>query len=311
MQQKFARIHVGLRTIKTCVAVIIAMLIVDSHGASSSKLVFAMLGAMAAVQPTFQESLESCLGQLVCVLIGSIFGVLMRNLPIPGFIACGFGILLVITVYNSLLPRYIPNLACFVVVLLCTTPDIQPVSYALARMWDTAIGLSVGFMINTLVLPYNNSSKIVATIQSLERELIQFLEHMFDGQTEIPDADLMVKKIDAMDRQLEIFAKQKLVLHLRRQQQELETFRLCEGKARELVAQMEVLCRMGRPGRLNDDNRRRLAAAGAQIRDQRPLDAVQELDVVTNYHVAQILTLRRELMQVLQNTKRGGRKRQA
>ena len=74
---------------------------------------------------------------------------------------------------------------------------------------------------------------------------------------------------------------------------------------------MEVLCRMGRPGRLNDDNRRRLAAAGAQIRDQRPLDAVQELDVVTNYHVAQILTLRRELMQVLQNTKRRGRKRQA
>lgn len=56
---------------------------------------------------------------------------------------------------------------------------------------------------------------------------------------------------------------------------------------------------MGLPGRLNDENRRRLAACGAEIRDTRPLDSVMELDVVTNYHVGQILTLRRELLKEL------------
>ena len=69
--------------------------------------------------------------------------------------------------------------------------------------------------------------------------------------------------------------------------------------ARELLARMEVLSRMGRPGRLNDENRRRLKACGANIRDTRPLDAVQEKDVVTNYHVRQILTIRRELLDAL------------
>lgn len=304
MQQKKARIHIGLRTVKTAVSVIIAMLIVDSHGASSSKLVFAMLGVMAAVQPTFQESVEACLGQIISVQIGSFFGVVMRNLPVSQFLACGLGVLIVITLFNALRLRYIPNIACLVLVLLCTSPDIEPMTYALERMWDTAIGLAVGFTFNTLVLPYNNSKKILATIEGLEQELIWFLEHLFDGDDALPNAEVMMKKIDFMARQLDIFSKQKLVLHLRRQKLELETYRQCERKARELVARMEVLCHMGRPGRLNDENRRRLAAAGAEIRDMRPLDCVQERDVVTNYHVAQILSLRHDLMQVLWDSKR-------
>ena len=51
-----------------------------------------------------------------------------------------------------------------------------------------------------------------------------------------------------------------------------------------------------------DGNRRKLAACGADIRDERPLDSVLERDVVTNYHVRQILKLRRELMDELEKS---------
>lgn len=309
MQKKNTRVHIGLRTVKTAAAVIIAMLIVDSHGVSSSKLVFAMLGAMAAVQPTFQESVNACIGQIVSVQLGSFLGVIMQKLPVSPFLACGLGVLVVITLFNAFRLRYIPNIACLVLVLVCTSPDIEPLPYALERMWDTAIGLGVGFVFNTLVLPYNNSKKILATIEGLEQELIWFLEHLFDGDDVLPNAEVMMKKIDFMAKQLDIFSKQKLVLHLRRQKQELESYRQCERKARELLARMEVLCHMGRPGRLNDENRHRLKAAGADIRDMRPLDCIQTRDVVTNYHVAQILSLRHDLMQVLWDSRRAGKKK--
>ena len=59
MFAKYKRFRIGFRTIKTAVAVIIAMLIVTSYGATTSKLIFAMLGAMAAMEHTFKESLES------------------------------------------------------------------------------------------------------------------------------------------------------------------------------------------------------------------------------------------------------------
>ena len=171
--------------------------------------------------------------------------------------------------------------------------------YALGRIWDTAIGLFIGLLINSLVFPYDNSRQIRSTAESLDKELIRFLEDMFDGDDALPDAKEMTRRIDTMRSQLALFSNQKLFLNLRRQQQQLESFQLCERKARELVARMEVLCSMGRPGRLTEESRRRLESCGAVIRDQRPLDSVLERDVVTNYHIAQILRLRRELLEAL------------
>lgn len=300
MLKKRLRFFVGLRTLKTVAAVLISMLIVSAYGTSDSKLIFAMLGAMAAVQPTFKESVQSCLTQIVGVLFGAVLSILLLSLPLPPLVNTGIGMVLVIALYNMFHIQFSPSLPCFIVVMLCISSDIDPVSYSIGRIWDSAIGLGVGMLINMLVFPYDNSHRIRQTAQSLDTELIAFLEEMFDGDEVLPDAEAMAAKIDDLRQQLKIFKNQKLILRLRRQSRELEIFRICEGKARQLIAQMEVLCRMGRPGRLSDENRRRLQACGAQIRDSRPLDSVLERDVVTNYHVGQILTLRRELLDVLE-----------
>ena len=300
MRGKNLRVHIGLRTVKTAAAVIIAMLIVNAYGTSSSKLIFAMLGAMAAVQPTFTESLEACLTQIIGVLFGAVAGVLLRYLPVPAMAICGVGIVLVITLYNALRIRYSPSLPCLILVILCVTPDIQPLKYAVGRIWDSAIGLAVGLAVNMLIFPYDNSRRIRETARSLDKELIVFLEELFDGDTVLPDAAGMTAKIDDMDSQLKIFAKQRLFLHRESQNRKMEAFRLCERKARELVARMEVLSSMERPGRLNEENRQRLADCGAEIRDPRVLDTPTEQDVVTNYHIVQILRLRQELLSALE-----------
>ncbi len=299
MQKKRLRIHIGLRTLKTAAAVILAMVVVDAYGATTSKLIFAMLGAMAAVQPTFKESLESCLTQIVGVLFGAVAGLLLMALRLPVLVTAGIAIVIVITAYNALGIRFSPSLACLIVVTLCTAEDAQPIAYALTRIWDTAIGLGIGMALNTLIFPYDNSNRIHALVESLDKEVIRFLEDMFDGDDVMPDADKMMGRLDDLALQLRIFSNQKLLLKLGRQQRKLEQFRICEGKARELLARMEVLSRVARPGRLNEENRRRLEASGANIRDQRPLDSVLELDVVTNYHVRQILSLRLDLLAAL------------
>ena len=302
MKKPLPQIHIGLRTIKTTAAIVISMIIVDQLGTSASKLIFAMLGAMAAVQPTFKESVDSCLAQIVGVLFGAGASIVLLMLPVPPLVATGIGMILVITLYNALRIRYSPSLPCFIVVMMCTTPDIAPLAYASERIWDTTIGLSTGMLINTLVFPYDNSRQIRATIRSLDKELIVFLEDMFDGDDILPDADEMSRKVDAMYRQMRVFSNQKLLLQLRRQQEKQALFHRCERNVRELLARLEVLSQMGHPGRLSDENRHALEAAGAVIRDQRPLDSVMERDVVTNYHIRQVLRLRRELLEALKKT---------
>ena len=97
MPKKLPRIHIGLRTIKTAAAIVISMIIVDYLGTSASKLIFAMLGAMAAVQPTFKESVDSCLAQIVGVLFGALVSIVLMALPVPSLVATGIGMVLVIT----------------------------------------------------------------------------------------------------------------------------------------------------------------------------------------------------------------------
>ena len=134
MKKRKIKIRIGLRTIKTVAAVIIAMIIVDLYGTTASKLLFAMSGAMAAVQLTFKDSLESCLTQIVGVFLGALAGVLLRLLPLPSLVATAIGIVLVITLYNALNIRFSPSLPCFIVVMICNTPDVQPMTYALGRI---------------------------------------------------------------------------------------------------------------------------------------------------------------------------------
>jgi uncharacterized membrane protein YgaE (UPF0421/DUF939 family) len=184
--------------------------------------------------------------------------------------------------------------------MMCNTPDIQPLIYAYGRIWDTAIGLGIGMLINTLIFPYDNSRRIRETVESLDKELLIFLEDLFDGDDQLPDEKKMNAAINDMSRQLTLFSDQKLILNLRRQKHDLEVFRECEGKAKELLARMLVLSRVERPGILTSENKEHLIACGADIRDDRTTDDPTELDIVTNYHIRQILQLRQDLLDALQ-----------
>lgn len=299
MHLKYKKFRIGLRTLKTAVAVIISMIIVTFHGATASRLVFAMLGVMAVMEPSLKKSRESCLTQITGMILGGLAGMLLLQFRFLPVAAAGIGIVFVITMYNVAGIRFSPSLPCLIVVTMCTTPDIEPFWYAVGRFWDTAIGLGVGLVINTVVFPYDNSQKIRTAAGYLDKELIRFLENMFDGDQILPDTEEITHTIDNMASQLKIFSKQWILLYRKKNRRQLNAFRICEGKARQLVAQMEVLRRMEVPGRLNDENRKRLEECGAVIRDTRHIDILQEEDIVTNYHVAQILMLRKELTNVL------------
>ena len=304
LAKRRTRFRIGMRTIKTVLAVIIAMLLVETNISSYSHLSLAMLGAVAAVQPSFKESIDSSRAQIVGTITGGIVGSLLLLTPLPTIVITGIAVVVVITVYNLFHINYAPSLPILVVVILCTTPDVEPFLYAAARLWDTDIGIAVGLIINTLVFPYDNSRQIRFAMESLDKMLLRFLEEMFDGDDVLPDADAMESQVDAMERMLKIFSQQKLFSHLKTQRREVTMFRICEGKAKALVARTQLLARMGTPGHLSQETYDRLIDAGANIRELPHVGDFDERDIVINYHVKQILSLRRDLLDALSREKR-------
>ena len=297
--KKRIRFHIGMRTIKTVVSVIIAMLLVDSNLSPHSNLTLGMLGAVAAVQPSFKESVDSSLAQIVGTVTGGIVGTLLLLTPLPTIVITAIAVVVVITVYNLLHISYAPSLPILVVVILCTTPEVNHIAYAFGRLYDTCIGLAVGLIINTLVFPYDNSRQIRFAVESLDRELILFLEDMFDGDDILPDPDVLGRKFDAMQGMLHIFSQQRIFTHLKLQKKEVAAFEVCRDKALALVSRIYLLSVMGVPGHLNQEVCDLLAASGAKIKDKPWHGEFSERDIVINYHVKHILNLRRELLEAL------------
>jgi uncharacterized membrane protein YgaE (UPF0421/DUF939 family) len=287
--------------LKSAIAVILALMVVSMYGTTSesSRMVFAMLGAMAAMENTFKQSVDACKAQVIGMFLGALVAAGLSFVPIHSMLTVGLGIVAIIVIYNVLGIYYSPNLPCLVVVMSCMNAEVYPFEYALGRLWDTAIGLTIGMIINVLVLPYDNSLKIRQTVEYLEEEVITFLEEMFDGEKEYPDTECMRATIDDMGSQLGIYSTQWIPFHVKKDKQRLEIFLKCESKSRELLAQMEVLHQMESPGRLDADIRRHLEEKGATIRDNRVIDKIEEADIITNYHVGKILLLRDELIEMV------------
>ena len=108
--------------------------------------------------------------------------------------------------------------------------------------------------------------------------------------------------MDEIEYGLKIFSDQKLLFHLNKQKKDLSSLLDCEKKARQLVIHLELLSSLSFPGILNPYNKERLERNGAKIKDLRVLDEPSELDVLTNYHICQVLNLRRELINTLKDS---------
>lgn len=289
---------VGMRTVKTALSVILALLVVDQYGASPSKVVFATIGSISAVAPTFTASLQACLTQICGVSVGVLLALLLMVLNVPDMIGVGIGIILILTVYQYFRLKLVPVLPCLVLVNICLNPEVEAFAYSTGRIWDTAIGLAIGMVVNTLIFPYDNSRKIRQAMVGLDRDLILFLEDMFDGDANLPGTQDLEKKIDALEGQLVLFSQQRL-LRRKRQKQVLKQLRSCEDTARELLVELETLRNMEHLGCLNEENRRALGALGARVGQKCPDRPPSEEDTVVNYHVARVLQLREELKENL------------
>ena len=295
-------IRIGMRTLKTVLAVVLSMLAVNTVGTTDSRLIFAMIGATAAMQPTIKESIDSCIAQVVGVLFGAAAGLFLRHLPLPALVNTGIGIALCIVLYNTLRISYSPSLPIFMVVLLCTTPDIEAIPYAAGRVWDSAIGLGIGMLINVLIFPYDNSRTVRTLVQQMNRESLLFLEKMFGGSGTLPEAEDMRSQITALAAQMQILSNQRPYLRAGKKQTQLTAYRQCEEMARQMLAQMEVLRHIGVVGCLSEENRQRLIEQGASLSEEGSAAgfcADPTLSLVTNYHVARILELRTAMCSAL------------
>lgn len=293
------RFRIGLRTVKTALAVIISLFITSLFGEVT---IFPALSSIAVMSRTFDEGLLECRNQAVGICIGGLFGCLTAILfPDPPIWGIGIGILFIMAACSSLKVVFSCSLSCAIFIVACMTEPEQVIPNTLIRLYQTAIGLSVGLLINYTIIPYNNSKKIYSLMEDLLNDLPDVLNRRVILGL-YPDLTPMDTQIDRLHYEMTIYRHQRFI---RRQahRNEYSYMSGCLQLAERIHQEITVLCQMDAIGVPDADNNRQLRAIGLEIPESGfAMCSKNDKDhIVTNYHLHMLLQARLFLIDLLQN----------
>lgn len=150
---------VGLRNIKTALAVMICMVIFQIIGRENP--FYACIAAVICMKDTVSSSFTMGKNRLIGTLIGALTGLTLIYLVINfNFLyhalplVTGLGIVVAIYICNMLYKPGSVSIACIVVIgIMVNYAGPESYSYAISRSIDTAIGIIVAILLNKYFNP--------------------------------------------------------------------------------------------------------------------------------------------------------------
>lgn len=291
------KFRLGLRTIKTALAVIISLFISSLFGDLS---IFPALAAIAVMSRTFDEGLQECRNQAVGILIGGLFGCFTAMVfPDPPIWGIGLGILLIMVACSSFHLVFSSSLSCAIFIIACMTERDLVIPNTLLRLFHTSIGLIVGLLINYLIVPYNNSRRIYQLMEELLNELPTYLDQCVLHQL-YPDLSPLNLKLEQLHYEMTIYRHQRF-LRRRQHQAEYTYMSGCVQLTDRIHQELTLLCSMDRTGIPDENNLFQLRCLDLEPPEAGIPDygCTEEDHIVTNYHLSKLLEARGFLRQLL------------
>ena len=293
------KFRLGLRTLKTTIAVIISMFITSLFGTLS---IFPALAAISVMSRTFDEGLRECQNQAVGIFIGGLFGcVTATAFPNPPIWGIGLGILLIMVACASFNVVFSCSLSCAIFIVACMTEEHLVIYNTMIRLFHTAIGLITGLLVNYLIVPYNNSTKIYALFEELLHDLPVYLDQCIFHNL-YPDLSPMDTIIERLHYEMTIYRHQRFIRQKLHKDEYTYMFG-CLQLAERLHQELTLLCRMDRTGIPNEDHMFQLRCLNLTIPEHWSENCgfSDEETIVTNYHLEKLLEARAFLQEMLDN----------
>ncbi len=293
--------RIGLRTVKTGLAVIIALLL-DTQRPSAIPI-FAAIGAIVVMSRTLSDAITAATTQLAGITCGALAGCLFTLLfPNDRYVAIGLGLILLIPICQPLRIGFAVPLTCIVFVSVCLYDPARgtPVAYAVNRFLDTSIGLAVGFAVNSVIKPYNNHALILRLFQEyLESYPPALSELLMQGH--YPVLAPFETKMRRLHDEIRLFREQPFP-NRRQRKAEAAYLEGCYQLAERMYLALSTLSGMDTLGVPCKRSCQRLCALGITLSaGEAPYPPLDENNTVFNYHLNTLLDARGFLIGLLQN----------
>ena len=186
------RFHVGMRIVKTVIAVFVCGLLASLRGESGF---YSMIAAVVCVQNSTGKTVESSVNRMLGTLIGGVVGVLVVYvLELLGILYIELAryavlsLMLIPIIELCLLVKKPACAAMACIVFLCVTVNHSigdtPAIYSIQRLFETLVGVAVACGVDA-VLPYHTPAQEKSVLAE---------EQSDSGEREAPPADETVRE---------------------------------------------------------------------------------------------------------------------
>lgn len=193
---------VGMRTIKTAIAVMIS--IVVSMRLNVNYPLFVTIGAIVSMQSSLNESFQSGLNRILGTIVGAIIGIIFFNISPNNIILTGLGIIILITINNKMnwSKSLVISLIVFSSIMMSYGQNV--VLNSALRVIDTTLGIIIAFVINTVISPPKHEEKIYTNaVELIDSAYLEFKSYL------LSDKELNVKdiqeKLEALSQLYDIY----------------------------------------------------------------------------------------------------------
>lgn len=280
---------IGMRTIKTAIAVSLSIFIAQTLKLQSP--FFVGIAAIISMKASVSESLSIGKDRMLGTVFGAIVAIIFSYISPTNVISIGIGIVIIIYICNLLgWGKAIQISTMVFLVILLNYTEGSRINYAIYRTMDTLIGLIIGTLINYFFVPpdtyYENLLK--KSIGDMYHKLKDVLENLIWNK-EKTSLDELKKHLLTIEEDYKILNKDsKLKI---RKQKEISTSKSSFEKAinsiENIYSHLTILFHMKKTSPLNENNKNSLEKLFRRKLEEETI--LDEMAIIYNYHIRKIL----------------------
>jgi uncharacterized membrane protein YgaE (UPF0421/DUF939 family) len=198
---KLEKYKIGMRTIKTGLAVSLGMYIADLLGLYSP--LFVGLGAISTMQSSVSESFQSGKNRMLATITGALVALIMNYIFPFNYFIMGIGIIILIHILNLLNWKKAISLAAMVFIAVYMNRDTEIINYAINRVLDTSVGIIVGVLVNYLISAPHSENQFDLIFSSMKDDARNILYDIITGRNKI-EISSFKSKLDKLEETYEL-----------------------------------------------------------------------------------------------------------
>lgn len=289
--------RIGMRTLKTSLAVVIGLYI--SYLLDLDSAIFVSIAAVSTMKPSMSESLEDFKKRLFTCVFGVMVGYFFSKISVVEYLEpliAGLGILLTIYILVVVKMKDMTQLSCIVFVAsFCSNSD--KFYYATNRIIGTVIGIIVGVLVNYFISSPNVWEDFILASRSCYRSSNLVLKQILSGE-----------KIDLSEFNRELASATKLYKLLEKEADTPFQYRYKKiSREKRIMSLIEsISVRLEVVENMNADHFSFEVSQEALKRYDLEEEYSSDLDVedrVYNYHIEYILKYMDQLKEEIENIK--------